>query len=334
MASTGARDYYDVLGVSRGADDKEIKRAFRRLARKYHPDANPGNKEAEQHFKEVSEAYEVLRDAEKRAQYDRFGRVGAAAGPPPGAAGAPGGFGWEGYGPEIGAQGMGGFEDLLGELLGRAGRASRRQRGRDVRVEVDLTLPEAYRGVTRQISFPSAQPCSRCQGQGVVGAGAVCPVCGGQGQVEQLKRLEVKIPAGVQTGSRIRLAGQGEPGPGGLRGDLYLVPRVAPHPLFSRQGDDLYVEVPVTYAEASLGAEIDVPTLSGVVKTRLPAGTSSGRQLRLSGKGMPKLRGGGHGDLYATVKIVVPREVTAEERRLIERLAALRPVNPRATLRP
>jgi curved DNA-binding protein len=299
MPATNARDYYEVLGVGRSADEKEIKRAFRRLARRYHPDANPGDKEAEKKFKEISEAYAVLSDATKRAEYDQSGRA-------QGLPGGPGGFQWEPtYGPGYGFQDFGGFEDLLGDLLGRSGASPRRQRGRDVTVEMDLSLREAYTGTTRQVAIPTHPP----------------------------KRLEVKIPAGVQTGARIRLAGQGEAGPTGLRGDLYLIPRVLPDERFTRQGDDLYCEVPVTYPEAALGAEIEVPTLDGKVKTRLPAGTSSGRQLRLAGKGMPRMRGGGQGDLYAKINIVVPKELTPEERRLTEKLGELRRANPRATLR-
>ena len=333
MPATGARDFYQVLGVGRGADEKEIKRAFRRLARKYHPDANPNNKEAERKFKEISEAYETLRDPEKRAQYDRFGRAGAGV-PPPGAGPfASGPFQWEtNFGPGYGAQDFHGIEDLLGDLLGRSGAAARRQRGRDLTFEVELTLNEVYTGVTRHITVPMPQLCPQCHGTGARGAGAVCPTCRGQGQVEQTKRLEVKIPAGVETGSRIRLAGQGAPGPAGVRGDLYLIPRVMPHPIFTRRGDDLYCELPVTFPEAALGAEIEVPTLDGKAKTRLPPGTSSGRQLRLTGKGMPRVRGG-HGDLYARVNVMVPKNLTPEERELVERLGALRRENPRAHLR-
>ena len=328
MAATNARDYYGVLGVSREADEKEIKRAFRRLARKYHPDANPGDKEAEKRFKEVSEAYAVLSDTKRRAEYDQSGRAPGFPG------GAPGDFAWQtSYGPGYGFQDFAGFEELLGDLLGRSGASQRRQRGRDLTVEVDLTLREAYVGATRQLSVPMAQVCPRCRGQGVVGGGAVCAACGGQGQTEQTKRLEVKIPAGVQTGSKIRLGGQGAAGPTGIRGDLYLIPRVLPDEFFTRRGDDLYCEIPVTFPEAALGAEVEVPTLAGKVKTKLPAGTSSGRQLRLAGKGMPRVRGGGHGDLYARISIVVPKEMTSEERRLVERLGALRQANPRATLR-
>ena len=330
MAAANARDYYEVLGLGRTADEKEIKRAFRRLARKYHPDANPGNAEAEKKFKEISEAYGVLSDAEKRAEYDRVGRLGGF----PGGPGAPGGFQWQpSYGPGYGFQDFEGFEDLLGGLLGRAGASQRRPHGRDLTVEVDLTLNDASTGVTRQVTVPVTEVCARCRGAGVLPGGAVCPACGGPGQTRHSKRLEVKIPPGVQTGAKIRLAGQGEIGPSGRRGDLYLIPRVLPHDFFTRRGDDLLCEIPVTFPEAALGAEIEVPTLNGKVKTKLPAGTSSGRQLRLSGKGMPRVRGGGHGDLYARIYIVAPKDLTPEERRLIARLGELRRADPRATLR-
>lgn len=328
MAGTNARDYYEVLGVGRSADEKEIKRAFRRLARKYHPDANPGDEEAEKRFKEVSEAYGVLRNKERRAEYDRVGRAPGFPG------GAPGGFTWETvYGPGYGFQDFAGLDDLLGDLLGSTRASQRRQRGRDVTAEVELTLRESYSGVTRQVSVPVQQVCARCRGQGVMGGGSICSGCGGQGQIEQTRRLEVKIPPGVRTGSKIRLGGQGAAGPTGVRGDLYLIPKVLPDEFFSREGDDLRCEIPVTYPEAALGAEVEVPTLSGKVKTKLPAGTSSGRQLRLSGKGMPRMRGGGHGDLYAKINIVVPKDLSSEERRLVQRLGELRRVNPRATLR-
>lgn len=333
---TGPRDYYEVLGVRRNADQKDIKRAFRRLARKYHPDVNPGNKEAEQRFKEISEAYEVLSDPEKRNQYDRFGRAGerwsqAGAGRPGGftwAAGAPAGFSGFGFGGHVD------LNDLLGDLLG--GRAARRRRGQDLRFEIELTLEEAARGVARDILVPLPEPCPACQGSGMAGRAVLCPTCRGTGQLERTKRLEVKIPPGVHSGSRIRLTGQGVGG-----GDLYLTPKVAPHPIFKRRGDDLECEVPVTFAEAALGGEIEVPTLSVTpregaassaagVRMKLPAGTSSGQQLRLAGKGMPRSRGGGHGDLYVRIRVVVPRDLSGEEKQLIQRLGELRRDNPRA----
>ena len=328
------RDYYAVLGVSRDADEKDIKRAFRRLARKYHPDMNPGDKEAERKFKEISEAYEVLRDPKKRQEYDHFGHLGSTW--RQGGAGAPGGFTWRATttGPDFDLGGFGNLNDLLEDILGGRGSASTRtrRRGQDVRVEVDLTLEEASRGAARQVAIPLPQMCPICHGLGVVGQHAVCSRCGGRGQTEQVKRLEVKIPPGVRTGSRVRLAGQGAVGASGDRGDLYLIPRVAPHHLFKRQGDDLYCEVPVTYTEAALGAEIEVPTLNGRVKAKLPPGASSGRRLRLAGKGMPRAQGG-RGDLYLRIRIVVPANLTKEEKDLIARLGALRRESPRSNMR-
>ncbi len=338
MSAARKRDYYEVLGVGRNADEKEIKRAFRRQARKYHPDVNPGNKAAEQRFKEASEAYDVLRDSKKRQQYDQFGHAGSAWGHQ--GAGAPGGFTWQTTaGPDF-DRGFGNINEVLEEILGgrRAGRAgpatrARPRRGQDVQVEIPLMLEDAFRGVERQIAVPLPEFCAQCQGAGLVGRGATCSACGGRGQVEQVKRLNVKIPRGVATGSRIRLAGQGMRGPTGARGDLYLIPKIGPDRFFTRQGDDLHCEVPVTYSEAALGSEIEVPTLNGKLKTKLPPGTSSGRQLRLSGKGMPRMRGGGSGDLYVRIRIVVPRDLTEEERELIARLGELRRDSPRANLR-
>jgi molecular chaperone DnaJ len=333
MSAGGPRDYYGVLGVGRNADQKEIKQAFRRLARKYHPDVNPGDKEAEHKFKEVSEAYEVLRDSKKREQYDRFGRVGDVRGHA--GAGAPGGFTWRTtVGPDFDL-GFGSFDDLLEDLLGGRGSAftqTRARRGQDVRVEIALTLEEAARGVPRQVAVPIPQTCAACRGAGMVSSGAVCSTCGGRGNIDEVKRLEVKIPAGVRTGSKIRLAGQGMPGPSGERGDLYLIPKIAPHRFFERKGDDLYCEVPVSFVEAALGGEIEVPTLNGKVMARVPPGTSSGRRLRLGGKGMPRARGGDNGDLYVRIRIVVPKDLTEQEKELIARLGQLRRDSPRANL--
>jgi DnaJ-class molecular chaperone len=336
MRKGAARDYYQLLGVGRDADEKAIKSAFRRLARKHHPDVNPGDKEAERKFKEISEAYEVLRDPKKRQQYDQFGHLGAGwqhAG-----AGAQGGWPGGGVGADYGFTGFDGdLGSLFGDLLGGRGAGAftqaRMRRGRDIRAEVELTLEEAFSGVTREIAIPVAQVCAVCHGQGVLGRGAVCTQCGGAGQIEQMKRLEVKIPAGVRTGSKIRVAGQGELGPSGQRGDLYLIPRIMPHPLFKRQGDDLQIELPVTFAEAALGAEIEVPTMNGRVAMKLPAGASSGQRLRLAGRGMPRAHGGGRGDLYVQIKIVVPKRLSQEERELIARLGQMSTDDPRADLR-
>ena len=330
--AAGVRDYYQVLGVSRDADEKEVKRAFRRLARKYHPDVNPGDKEAERKFKQVSEAFAVLSDAQKRQQYDQFGQVGE--GFRPGGAGPPGDFWFTTGSPGFGVGGLGGFEDLLEELLGRRGGAgTRRRRGESIQTEIELTLADAYHGVSRNVSVPIPQPCAACQGAGMTGRDQPCARCGGRGQIEQVKKLEVKIPRGVQSGAKIRLAGQGMPGPTGERGDLYLIAKITPHRFFTRRGDDLYGEVAVSFPEAALGAEIEAPTLDGKVKTKLPAGVSSGQQLRLVGKGMPRVRGGGRGDLYLKVKVVVPKQLSDEEKELVARLGGLRKWNPRSEQR-
>ncbi len=331
---SAARDYYGILGVAREADEKAIKSAFRKLARKYHPDVNPGDKQAEQKFKEITEAYEVLRDPKKREQYDRFGHLGDGWRH---ATSAPGGWAGRGAGADFDLGGFGGgLNDLLEDLLGGRGRAytqTRARKGQDVRAEIELALTEAFTGVAREIALPIPQLCPTCHGAGILGQGAVCNQCGGAGQIEQMKRLEVKIPAGVRTGSKVRVAGQGAPGTSGQRGDLYLIVKVAHHPLFKRQGDDLQLELPVTYAEAALGAEVEVPTLNGRVKMKLPAGASSGQKLRLAGRGMPRMGGAGSGDLYVNIRIVVPKNLSEQEKELITRLGELRRENPRANLR-
>jgi len=329
----GTRDYYEILGIGRNADEKEIKRAFRRLARKYHPDVNPGDNQADRKFKEIGEAYEVLRDPQKRQQYDRFGHLGDAW--RHAAASSPGGFTWRTTaGPDFDFGGN--LNDILEEFLGAragpfAGARTRPARGRDVQAEIELTLEEAFRGALRQVTLPIPQVCPTCQGSGLAGGTTVCSACGGAGRIEQTKRLEVKIPAGVRTGSKIRVAGQGAAGPSGGRGDLYLIAKIAPHRFFRRRGDDLYCDVPVTYPEAALGAEIEVPTLNGRVRMRLPPGTSSGQRLRLAGRGMPGRRAAG--DLYVRVRIVVPKHLTDEEKQTIARLGQMRRENPRAGLR-
>ena len=336
MPGGNPRDYYQILGVGRDANEKEIKRAFRRLARKYHPDVNPGDKEAERKFKEISEAYEVLRDSKKREQYDSFGHLGdmwRRAGAP-----GPGGFTWRTTtaGPDFDFGGVGDLNDLLEGILGRTGPSftrARARRGRDVRAEIALTLEEAFGGAVREIGVPVPRMCPSCRGAGFQGQASVCTACGGRGQIEQMKRLQVNIPRGVRTGSKIRVAGQGAVGPSGERGDLYLIPKIVSHRFFTRRGDDLHCEIPVTYTEAALGAEIEVPTLNGRVRMKLPAGTSSGQRLRMAGRGMPHMRGGGSGDLYVQIRVVVPKNLTDGERELIARLGDMRSDNPRANLR-
>jgi curved DNA-binding protein len=322
------KDYYQVLGIAKNASEKEIKQAFRKLARKYHPDVNPGDRGAEQKFKEINEAHEVLSDPEKRRKYDQLGanwkQYEQYAQKPPG--GGFGGFRVD-FGP--GGAGGGGFSDFfrtffgggidLEDLFGEAGgalRGSRRERGgpgtgapaggRDVSAVVEVSLEEAYRGTTRRLSLD-----------------------GGPGA----ESFDVRIPAGVREGSKVRVSGKGERGRSGQAGDLYLEVKVKPHSLYRREGDDLYVDVPVTFAEAALGAEIEVPTLSGRARIRVPAGSQTGRLMRLKGKGMPRLKGGGEpGDLFAKLVVVVPKELQPRELELVKELQTLRSDNPRAHL--
>lgn len=332
-----AKDYYSILGVSRNASEKEIKSAYRKLARKLHPDVNPGDTRAEERFKEIAEAYEVLSDPEKRKRYDQFGHLGDAwkhAGAGGFNAGQPGGGAWQqsyNGNPED-FQFGGDIADILGNLFGggraHAGGGFRRpqpgpQRGEDLQHEVELTLEEAYAGSERTLTMSMHEMCPTCHGTGVAGSRA-CPTCGGAGAVERPKTLTVKIPRGVQDGAKIRLAGQGGPGQyGGSTGDLFLIPRIQPNARYERKGDDLYTEISVTFPQAALGGEVQVPTMTGSVTLRIPAGTSSGQNLRLRGKGMPKLRDDGFGDLYAKVRVTVPKQLTDRERQLIEELASL-----------
>lgn len=305
-----AKNYYTTLGVKKDATEKEIKQAYRKLARKLHPDVNPGDATAEAKFKEINEAYEVLSDAEKRKKYDQFGANWQQADQfaRQGYRGAPGGqdFRVE-YGPgDFG--GSGGLGDLFEELLrggrpgGRASRQPRPRRGQDIEYAMEVTLEEAYNGSTRLIDISSPQP---------------------SGEVKQ-RRLEVKIPAGVATGSRVRISGEGQPGvAGGAKGDLYLVISVRPHPLFERTGDDLSVEVPVPLLDAILGGEAEVATPKGKLALKIPAGTQNGKVFRLTGQGMPRIGGASKGDLYARVRVVLPTYLSPEEQELFERLREL-----------
>jgi len=371
------KDYYAILGVERNATEKEIKQSYRRLARKYHPDVNPGNQEAEEKFKEVSEAYEVLSDPEKREKYDQFGQYWEQAGrtgPGGPAQGWPGGFTFQtgGADTDLGGGFSEFFESLFGGGMrapgaGRSGSGFRQQPGADLEQEIEVTLEEAFHGATRHLTLTVPETCPECHGSGdkpgaepqtcpecggtgrsrslggllsggcprCGGTGHVvlerCPKCGGRGTIERQRRLEVKIPPGVDTGSRIRLQGEGQPGrQGGRKGDLFLVVRVRPHPTFERKGDDLHTEVPITFPEAALGAEVRVPTITGRGTIRIPAGTQSGQQFRLGGQGMPVLKGNKRGDEYVRVRVTVPKDLSPRQRELVQELAELGMENPRA----
>ena len=322
------RDYYEVLGVPKTATEDEIKTAYRKLARKYHPDVNPADKSAEEKFKEINEAYEVLSDADKRKRYDQLGqnwKAGQDFRPPPE---------WEGAHVEYGdlgdlfggGRGQSGFSDFFESLFG--GRRSARggagfaMRGQDIEAEIPLTLEEAHRGVKRSITLQSVETCPDCKGSGVKN-GKTCPTCRGAGVIPRPKSLEVTIPAGVRDGSVIRLAGQGEPGTNGAStGDLLLHVRIRPHRLFAIAGDDdVQIELPVAPWEAALGAKVMAPTLDGPVEMKIPAGAQGGQRLRLRGQGLNR-RGGGRGDEYVKIKIVIPPTLAPQEKELFEKLAA------------
>ncbi|OGK95383.1 MAG: hypothetical protein A2W08_10920 [Candidatus Rokubacteria bacterium RBG_16_73_20] len=331
------KDYYKILGVDRNADKKTIKSAYRRLARRHHPDVAKSTDAAER-FKELSEAYEVLSDPDKRRRYDALGpdwqhhAQGAGSGPG-------GGF-RVAYGDDVG-----GFSDFFRTVFGDLGaRAERRgrgadpglddlfereaRRGHDVQADVEITLEEAFAGSRRTFALDLDEPCAGCQGAGHV-KGRSCPACDGRGWQRSRRQVDVRIPAGVRSGQRVRVGGEGG-GAAGARGDLYLSVTVAPHQIFERRGDDIHVAVPLTAPEAALGASLEVPTLRGRVSMRVPPATSSGRTFRLPGYGMPRLKGGSAGDQLVTVKIVMPTNLTAPERELYQKLAELRPDNPRA----
>jgi molecular chaperone DnaJ len=367
------RDLYKILGVDKKASADEIKKAHRKLVRQYHPDRNPGDAKAEERFKEIQAAYDVLGDAEKRKQYDRGGFNPFAQGGPGG--GAAGGFD------------AGSFSDILSNLFGNAGGggaggarggrsgagagADRATRGRDIETEVSLSFEQSIEGAQVSLQVPMSATCGtcrgtgskpgtapkvcpRCQGRGVEsqgqglfsisqpcsqcgGSGTIiedpCPTCAGSGAIRTVKRYRVTIPAGVREGSRIRLAGKGEPGPnGGTAGDLYVVTHVAESPVFRRKGDNVEVEVPLTIPEALRGAEIEVPTLNGRKKLRVPPGTKHGTIQRLRGEGPPHLSGKARGDIHYRFVIDVPDDMTREQEKAVEELSKVMNGNPRARL--
>jgi molecular chaperone DnaJ len=386
MATTTKQDYYELLGVSRTAVVKDIRAAYRKLARKYHPDLNPGDKSAEEKFKQIQEAYEVLSDTKKRQVYDQFGfnTPGQGGAPPPGGGysygggAAPedvhfdfGGFDFGGGGGG-GAGGGGGtsFRDLFSQVFrgqNAAREANEREPGSDLEFQIEITFAEAMRGAVKKMSITRLDVCNVCHGAGVQpGDEKVCPTCGGTGQVTQVsgkmrfqiacsrcggtgrlhtmckncggegrlprvETLDVRIPPGAQTGSRVRVAGRGNAGlHGGPPGDLYIVMKVEPHPFFERRGDDLYTMVPITVTEASLGAKVEVPTIDGRAQVRIPPATNSGKKLRLREKGAPSIRQPGkRGDQIVEVQIVVPKPEDERVRNLLKELTKLDPEDPR-----
>lgn len=343
------KDLYAVLGVGRGATADEIRKVYRKLARKYHPDVNPGNAAAEERFKEISEAHDVLGDPERRKLYDEFGMAGVQSGfDPERARAARSTYTWGRGEQPSGFGGYESFEDIFGDIFGGrgGGRGPQRDAGADFESEIEIDLIDAVRGLSTEVNLERRDPCGTCSGSGIdlagaqqcsecggrgrvqVGDGPVkfmrtcgrcrgvgregarpCATCGGAGQVGRRERLAVKIPAGVDSGSRVRVAGKGGAGSGGGRsGDLYIRVHVRPHPLIERRGDDLYVDLPVTVAEAVSGASIEVPTPDGAkVRVRVPPGTQTGKQLRIRGRGMPSLKGGERGDLYLRVAVHIPQ---------------------------
>jgi DnaJ-class molecular chaperone len=343
------KDYYGVLGVSRTASPDEIKTAYRKLARKFHPDLNPGDKAAEERFKELQEAYDTLSDKENRELFDKYGenwkavKQGGGA-PPPGwegtrTTGGPqsGGFDFSSFdfsdfgrggGSGAGSVGFDIFEEMFSGAGGRGGRSRRRDRGEDVEAQLEISLEEAHRGGRRTLQMQAAETCPTCNGTGQVGD-KLCPTCGGSGQVLKPKTIEVNIPAGVRDGSTVRLAGQGGSGLNGTQpGDLYLRIRLRSHPVFAVRGDDLEIELPIAPWEAVLGTKIEVPTIDGKVDLTIPAGAQSGQRLRLRGQGLNK-RKGGRGDEYVRLKIATPKEISDEERRLYEELKRVSKFDPR-----
>jgi molecular chaperone DnaJ len=370
MAAGQKEDYYELLGVAKNVSEEELKKAYRKKAVQFHPDKNPGNKQAEENFKKVSEAYEALKDPQKRAAYDRYGHAAfqqGAGGPRAGSAG--GGF----HDPfdifrEVFGQGQGGggasgggiFEEFFGG--GQGGNGGGPGRGSDLRYDLEITLEEAAHGAEKEISFRKLGECGHCHGSGAEpgskrttcptcrGAGQVttsrgffhvrqacptchgsghrfekvCAKCSGEGRVNETAKINVKIPAGVDTGNKLRSSGNGEAGAGGGEsGDLYIVIHIKEHEVFERQGDDLFCEIPIKFTLATLGGSIHVPTLQGKAALKIPSGTQSNTTFRLKGRGMPHLRGGAHGDQLIRVQVEVPTHLTSEQKKMLEEFSRI-----------
>jgi molecular chaperone DnaJ len=356
------RDYYEVLGADKGASADELKKAYRKKAKELHPDRNADNPDAEAQFKEVNEAYDVLKDAEKKAAYDRFGHAAFENG----GGGRPGGFGGGGQG-DFASAFSDVFDDLFGDFMGGGGRGGggrqRAARGADLRYNLRVTLEDAFSGMQKTINVPTSVQCDECNGSGAEGGAepTTCPTCsgmgkvratqgfftvertcptcsglgqiiknpcgkcGGAGRVQKDRSLSVNIPAGVETGTRIRLAGEGEAGMrGGPPGDLYIFIEVAAHKIFEREGTELHCRVPVAMSAAALGGDIEVPTIDGGrSRVKIPAGSQSGRQMRLRGKGMPALRGGGVGDMFIELAVETPVNLTSRQKELLREFEEL-----------
>lgn len=380
MATTTKQDYYELLGVSRKASAKDIRAAFRKLARKYHPDLNPGDKSAEEKFKQLQEAYDVLSDTKKRQMYDQYGFY--ADNIPPG---GPGGgvhaddaggvnfdFGGFDFGGATGAQGGGSsFRDLFSQFF-RGGRTAtaepEQEAGNDLEYQIEIDFWDAVRGAVKKLTITRLDACDTCHGTGAIGSAQTCPVChgsgsiqqsagkmkfnvpctrcggtgkirkacptcGGEGRLRKTETIDVRIPAGLANGSRVRIPGKGNAGTmGAPAGDLYLHVDVKPHSFFERRGNDLYTKVPVTVAEATLGAKVEVPTIDGRSLVRIPPGTNSGRTLRLKEKGVPSARNGSRGDQYVEIQVVVPQPTDERVRNLMKELESVAPEDPRKDL--
>lgn len=353
MATKAKRDYYEILGVSRNASEQEIKSSYRKMAMQHHPDRNPGNPHAEEQFKECTEAYGVLIDAEKRQRYDQFGHAGVN-----------GGSGFSGFDPSAFADFSDIFGDIFGDLFGMnmgGGRRGRPQRGGDARADLTLTFEEAAFGKKTQVKVRRYEPCEQCHGSGSAGGkgpstcstcrghgqvryqqsifsiARTCPTCQGSGRVisdpcgkckgearvMRERTIDVNVPPGVEDGTRIRYQEQGDAGPNGATaGDLYVVLRVKPHPFFEREGKDLYCSVPISFSQAALGSDIVIPTLDGDHKFKIPEGTQSGTTIRIRGKGLPALQSSGKGDLFVRIRVQTPSRVTKRQKELLEELAA------------